>query len=315
MLTNAKRDEPGFPKGHADPGESEAQTAARETAEETGLRKLEVWGDFTHELRYDVTRKGKPYTKRVVYFLARLRAGSVRLSSEHSAFRWVSLSDALGLLTHESLRDVLRSAALFGKDPALFDMVRAKRRDARAHLVSLPECTGHLLRHLEGGARLARGFARLLRQAGVVANKRAAGTGTLLHDVGRALGHHADHPGQGLLHLRETPLAAYGFACVSHFTKGATADELVEAGVAKDLVRDLRRHIDMDHLTWEEKCAALADACMRGDTPVPPHVRFDDLRARYDNHALIALQERRTEQIRKEIHDASGIDPLTRVLP
>ena len=310
VLTNAARNEPGLPKGHADPGESEIETARRETEEETGLTDLEVWGDFAHTLRYTATRKDQTYPKRVVYFLARVRSGEVRLSTEHSAKAWLPLDEARAAMPFDSLRDVLQGAGLFSKDPRLFDLHPAGRKAARKHLESLPQCTRHLVRHLWGGARLARTFAKTLHTAGVTIHVRATGTGTTLHDVGRAIGKHDDHPRQGLVHLRGTPLAPYGFACISHFTKGAAPGELLEAGVSAEQVADFQRLIDVYHLTWEEKCAALADACMKGDTPVNPKTRFADLRERYDAEALIALQERKTDQIRREIQDAIGLDPL-----
>ncbi|MDA1193780.1 MAG: hypothetical protein O2894_01210, partial [Planctomycetota bacterium] len=158
-----------------------------------------------------------------------------------------------------------------------------------------------------------RQFAEALAAAGVAVNAEATATGTRLHDVGRALGRHADHQRAGLVHLRATPLAAYGFACISHFTKGATPDELLAAGVAPDEVADFRRLIDLARLTWEERCAALADACMQGSQAVPPAQRFAELRTRYDAAPLIARQEERTAVIRRELAEALGQDPLALV--
>jgi hypothetical protein len=160
---------------------------------------------------------------------------------------------------------------------------------------------------------LARAFAGLLVEAGIPVHVEAAAAGTLLHDIGRALGEHEDHQRAGLKHLRGTPLRAYGFACVSHFTKGADTDALVAAGMPRERAEDFRRLIDGSGLTWEERCAALADACMKGPIPVPPPERFRDLRVRYDAPRLIDLQERRTEEIRREIEQAAGKDPLANV--
>ena len=164
--------------------------------------------------------------------------------------------------------------------------------------------------HLQGGARLARTFAEALAAAGKPIHVEATAAGTLLHDVGRALGQHEDHPRAGTVHLRHTPLAAYGFGCISHFTKGASAKKLIKAGVAKSLVKDMDRLVDLSRLTWEERCCALADACMKQDTPVPPAERFEDLRARYDSHDVIALQEARVAKIRRKLERVLGRDPL-----
>ena len=71
------------------------------------------------------------------------------------------------------------------------------------------------------------------------------------------------------------------------------------------------RLVDLDTLTWEEHCIALADSCMRGGEAVPPGERFADLRRRYDAGALIDLQERRTDAIRRLLTATLGRDPLT----
>ncbi|MHC5012786.1 MAG: NUDIX domain-containing protein [Planctomycetota bacterium] len=310
LLTNRRRGEPGLPKGHVDPGETELETALRETAEETGLEDLDVDPYFRKTLRYAAERKGRVWDKTVVYFLARWTTGEVRLSPEHTAYAWVPLSEILEALAFENLRAAVRSAALFLKDGALFRIEAATEAEAYAHLCSLPETTDALLAHLKGGARLARRFARALADAGVRIDVEAAAAGTLLHDVGRALGRHDDHQLAGLEHLRTTPLAAYAFACISHFTKGATHDELTAAGLTEELVGAFHRRIDCRHLTWEERCAALADACMKGPDPVPPAVRFADLRRRYDATPVIDLQERRTAAIHEEMAAALGGDPL-----
>ncbi len=310
LLTNRKRKEPGLPKGHAESGESELATALRETEEETGLTDLEVNTDFRRKLYYPAQRNGQSYDKIVVYFLARTRTKRVTLSKEHSHHKWASLEQALYALPYPSLRRTIRKAALYIKDPALFELQSMSEEEADGYLIGLPEATPNLIAHLRGGARLARRFAEALEAKGVAIDVEATATGTLLHDVGRAIGKHDDHQRAGLKLLRKTPFAAYGFACISHFTKGASAKALVKAGVPKKTVRSFRRLIDIRTLTWEERCAALADACMKGPEAVAPVERFRDLRSRYDAPALIDLQERRTEKIRARMAKALGRDPL-----
>ena len=313
LLTNRKRGEPGLPKGHAEPGEGDVDTALRETTEETGLTDLRVDPWFRRTLRYPALRHGVTYDKTVVYLLAEARSGAVRISDEHSAFRWAPLGEALRSMPFEGLRGVLRDAALYLKDPGLFVVERTSEESALRHLSFLPQADDRLMAHLRGGAELARTFAKALRKNGVSIHVSAAATGTLLHDVGRALGLHEDHQRAGLQYLRTTPFAAYGFACISHFTKGADDESLVAAGLGRDLVVDFRRLIDGSSLTWEERCAALADACMKGSKPVPPRERFADLRSRYDAPALIDLQERRTDVIRSELASVLDADPLSLV--
>ncbi|KAI4469414.1 diadenosine 55-p1p4-tetraphosphate pyrophosphohydrolase mutt [Holotrichia oblita] len=81
------------PKGHVDPGETEAETAARETLEESGLAKedLKVYEHSKRILQYVV--KSKP--KIVVYWLAELinPNAEIKLSSEHTEFKWLDMEN------------------------------------------------------------------------------------------------------------------------------------------------------------------------------------------------------------------------------
>ena len=311
LLDNQRDGMPGLPKGHADEGEDDLATARRETREETGVTDLEVDPWFRHEISYRVRKKGEFRWKTVVYFRATLRSGEVRLSDEHTAFSWQPLAETVDRISFDSLKDVLWRAALHAKDPCLFRIRPPDLKAADRHLASLPHADAKLVEHLRGGSRLARAFAEALSLAKAPVHVEAAAVGTLLHDTGRALGRHADHQIEGLKHLRGTMLSPYAFACISHFTKGARGDDLVAAGVAPVVLDEFRRAIDVESLTWEERCAALADSCMKGTTAVAPAARFEDLRRRYpDALPLVALQEQRTEAVRGEVERAIGRDPL-----
>ncbi len=310
LLTNAKHGTPGLPKGHVQEGETEMETALREAREETGLPILRPDPWFRTELRYPVTRNGRAYEKTVVLFVARTGHEDVLLSDEHAAYAWLPLYDALQGLPFENVRRAVREAALFLKDAVLFEVEPASAVDAEEHLKTLPGANEDLLAHVRGGAVLARAFARQLMAAGRRVHEEATAAGALLHDAGRFLGRHRDHQLAGLEHLRSTALAPYGFACISHFTKGALPEELARAGVDEETLAAFRRGVDLSTLTWEEHCVALADACMRQGDPTPPRVRFEDLRKRYDSPAIVDLQERRTDAIRRTIEAASGEDPL-----
>lgn len=314
LLQSGRDGMPGFPKGHRDGDETDLETAARETREESGLVDLDVVPGFRAEIAYRVKKGGDHRWKTVVYFRAHLRTGEVTLSDEHTAFEWIPLADALRRLSFDSLRDVLRRAALHGKDPALFRLAPPDFAGADRHLASLPHADPNLLAHLRGGATLARTFAAALAAAGVPVHPEAAAVGTLLHDVGRALGRHPDHQTVGVEHLRATPFAAYAFACVSHFTKGASRADLLAAGLTPATLDAFEAASDGAVFTWEERCAALADACMKGPTPARPADRFADLRVRYpDADGIVALQARRTDAIRAELRARLGRDPLALV--
>ena len=96
-------------KGHVEPCDAdEHDTARREIREETALH-VRFLPDFREVIRYS------PYEgceKDVVFFLA--EADGVETApqeTEVSQLRWLSLDEALGALTFESDRDVLRAAA------------------------------------------------------------------------------------------------------------------------------------------------------------------------------------------------------------
>ena len=310
LLVNRRDGMPGLPKGHAEAGEDDLRTALRETREETGLVDLDVDPWFRREIAYRVRKQGEQRWKTVVYLRAALRSGDVRLSDEHTGFAWVPIEQALARITFDSLRNVLHAAALHAKDPALFRISPPDLEEADRHLASLPHADEKLLGHLRGGSRLARGFAEDLAAAGSGVHVEATAEGALLHDVGRALGRHEDHQVEGVRHLHATPLAPYAFACVSHFTKGASFEELLAAGLPRAGAEALFRALDAARMTTEERCVALADACMMGTTPVAPRARFADLRVRYGASPLIDLQERRTEAIRRDLETATGRDPV-----
>lgn len=313
LLTSRKWSEPGFPKGHVDEGETELETARRETEEEAGLTDLEALPGFRREISYPVVRKGRSYEKTSVYFLAKVQTPEMRLSSEHTEAGWYDFGEAHARLGFEDARAVLREAALYLKDPALFDREPKSEAEADIFLRALPGATDLLVAHLRGAARLARAFASSLERAGHACHVEAAAVGTLLHDTGRALGRHDDHQRAGRRYLLDTPYAPYAFACISHSTKGASRDALLATELPADEVDDYFSLIDSTTFTWEEHCAALADSCMKHDQAVHPDIRFADLRKRYGASRLVDLQERRTTAIRETFREATGEDPLALV--
>lgn len=97
-----------FPKGHVEGNETEEQTARREILEETGL-KVRLDPGF----RQVVTFSPKPRVmKDVVYFAARPVGGKLKRQEEEvTDIRWLTLGEALKLVTYETDRAVLRTFA------------------------------------------------------------------------------------------------------------------------------------------------------------------------------------------------------------
>ena len=102
-----------LPKGLIDRGESGAETAVREVAEETGLRgRLEgKLGD----VRYVYTRRGERVFKVVGFFLLRWRSGRIGelppgMERDVAEARWLPLDDAPRLLAYGRERDMAKEA-------------------------------------------------------------------------------------------------------------------------------------------------------------------------------------------------------------
>jgi 8-oxo-dGTP pyrophosphatase MutT (NUDIX family) len=94
-----------FPKGKADPGESDEECAVREVEEETGLRC--ALGRELQPTDYDDAR-GRP--KHVRYWTMEVVGGSLRFEHEVDEARWLAPDEAAALLSYERDLDVLREA-------------------------------------------------------------------------------------------------------------------------------------------------------------------------------------------------------------
>ena len=99
-----------FPKGHVEPGETERETAARETLEETGVRVRFADG-FRETTRYSPARGVE---KDVVYFVAEYDGGELRPQPEEvSDARFAPADEAMALLTFDADKRLLALAEAF----------------------------------------------------------------------------------------------------------------------------------------------------------------------------------------------------------
>ena len=108
----------GFPKGHVEDGESEAQTALREIREETGAEAVLIEG-FRSTEEYALEREGRPDTvKQVVYFLAEA-SGEVFEPQDRREIQKVRLMDAgtaMAEIQFADTRRILAEAERFLRD-------------------------------------------------------------------------------------------------------------------------------------------------------------------------------------------------------
>ena len=101
LVHRPKYDDWSFPKGKADPEESDEECALREVEEETGLA-CEL-GSALPAVTY--LSKGRP--KRVRYWLMRPQGGEFSADDEVDEVAWVSLSEARKQLTYDHDRALL----------------------------------------------------------------------------------------------------------------------------------------------------------------------------------------------------------------
>lgn len=103
-----------FPKGTIEAGETKQETAVREVFEETGYLTdiLAPLGD----LKYDFTDDRVRVVKTVHYYLMAPKdpkeAPQPNLQEdEYIHAKWATISEAIDILTHENLKDLLNEAA------------------------------------------------------------------------------------------------------------------------------------------------------------------------------------------------------------
>lgn len=96
----------GFPKGHANEGETPHTAAERELVEETGLVVTRFFPFPGLHEHYQVEGR----EKEVTYFLAEVEGHVIPQLSEIQNAEWFTLEDARARLTYPEGRDVLRKA-------------------------------------------------------------------------------------------------------------------------------------------------------------------------------------------------------------
>ena len=108
----------GFPKGHAEIGETERESAFREIKEETGIN-VDFVNDFRIELEYS-PQDDHNTMKHLVLFLAKYDNQEISAQKEELlSASLMSFDDAMKNFTHENLKNSLKKADEFIKSKRL----------------------------------------------------------------------------------------------------------------------------------------------------------------------------------------------------
>lgn len=105
LVHRPKYDDWTFPKGKADEGETDEETAIREVEEETGLRC-----ELVRELPSTDYRDARGRPKRARYWLMRPLAGEFTPTAEIDRVDWLPPEEAEKRLSYERDLEVLRAA-------------------------------------------------------------------------------------------------------------------------------------------------------------------------------------------------------------
>lgn len=103
-----------LPKGKVEPGETLEQAALRETAEETGLKNLEIISPIGKPIRlyFRMPKTHQPVFKIVYFFLARWHGGEqVQISKrELKGYNWFKPVDALNVAGYKNTKAMIQQA-------------------------------------------------------------------------------------------------------------------------------------------------------------------------------------------------------------
>ncbi len=108
LIKNAESKLCGFPKGHVEPGETEEETALRETWEETSVRPS-IISDFRTEISYKL-KNGNDKT--VVFFLGDFAGQEPKHNKGFERHKYLILpyERAYEALSHQNTKDVIKKA-------------------------------------------------------------------------------------------------------------------------------------------------------------------------------------------------------------
>lgn len=132
----------GFPKGHLEGEETPAEAALRESAEETGLSDLSLHGPI-RIIDWHFRFRGRYIHKFCHFFLVESPAAEVipQLDEGITDYRWLTLEDALDLLSYDNARGVLKRAGEMAR--TLVAMGAGRPRKHHANHEPRPQAAAH----------------------------------------------------------------------------------------------------------------------------------------------------------------------------
>jgi bis(5'-nucleosidyl)-tetraphosphatase len=109
-----------FPKGKIEKGEKEEETVKREVKEETGIKDVKIVEGFKEWIKYfyrntyglnEDEKKKVPWTFKIVnFYLAETETEEVKISFEHTGYKWLPYKRAFEQLTYKNAKEVLKKA-------------------------------------------------------------------------------------------------------------------------------------------------------------------------------------------------------------
>ena len=110
-IVNQNHNSWSLPKGHVDPGETYLEAAIREAYEETGLKRLHLLFEVGQYERYRIGKNGgedQSELKTIIAFMFETDEMKLHpIDSSNPEARWVHISEATFLLTHEKDKEFL----------------------------------------------------------------------------------------------------------------------------------------------------------------------------------------------------------------
>jgi bis(5'-nucleosidyl)-tetraphosphatase len=117
LLIQHKAGHWGFPKGHAEAGETIREAACREFEEETGIQNYQLIGTATFVETYCFVKRDQMIEKTVIYFAAFTESTQVRCQEkEIQDYIWLPSQKAIEQITFTHSKQLLQQVEQYLKE-------------------------------------------------------------------------------------------------------------------------------------------------------------------------------------------------------